>query len=298
MQSLFLATQHRITQAIALGWFIVDKWPASLTDTKASLPTDFMAPPPMGSPRPLIQNQLVNPRRRNAACLFQIIRWSKTRFCPEVSLHLGISTDPLRPNAALILTVELQRQFLALRRAGALPLQASLERRSFWSCALFTHRELSFVFSLGAKLPDFLPNQVTLQLHFRCYHELRTLSETFHTYTMISLSPFTISTLVGVSSRIYDTSLADGTAIAARSHQARLTAALKTLYSSPRSIPKPFFTSTVFKYSENRISRLPHADASMSHTYLSLYGSGIPGPNSLYQRAWTLVQYFNAALQM
>jgi len=69
--------------------------------------------------------------------------------------------------------VELQRQFLALRRAGALPLQASLERRSLWSCALLTHRELSFVFSLGASLPPFLPNQVTLQLHFRCSQALR-----------------------------------------------------------------------------------------------------------------------------
>jgi len=76
--------------------------------------------------------------------------------------------------------VELQRQFLALRRAGALPLQARLERRSLSSCALLTHRELSFVFSLGASLLPFLPNQVTLQLHFRCSHELRTLSETFH----------------------------------------------------------------------------------------------------------------------
>ena len=79
------------------------------------------------------------------------------------------------------LSVELQRQFLALRRAGALPLQARLERRSLSSCALLTHRELSFVFSLGASLPPFLPNQATLQLHFRCSHELRTLSETFHT---------------------------------------------------------------------------------------------------------------------
>ena len=69
---------------------------------------------------------------------------------------------------------------MALRRAGALPLQARLERRSLSSCALLTHRELSFVFSLGASLPPFLPNQVTLQLHFRCSHELRTLSETFH----------------------------------------------------------------------------------------------------------------------
>jgi len=69
--------------------------------------------------------------------------------------------------------VELQRQFLALRRAGALPLQVSLERRSLWSCALLTHRELSFVFSLGASLPPFLPNQVTLQLHFRCSQALR-----------------------------------------------------------------------------------------------------------------------------
>jgi len=58
--------------------------------------------------------------------------------------------------------VELQRQFLALRRAGALPLQARLERRSLSSGALLTHRELSFIFSLGASLPPFLPNQVTL----------------------------------------------------------------------------------------------------------------------------------------
>ena len=78
--------------------------------------------------------------------------------------------------------VELQRQFLALRRAGALPLQARLERRSLTSCALLTHRELSFIFSLGASLPPFLPNQVTLQLHFRCSHELRTISETFHIF--------------------------------------------------------------------------------------------------------------------
>ena len=49
-------------------------------------------------------------------------------------------------------------------------------------CSPHTHRELSFVFSLGASLPPFLPNQVTLQLHFRCSHELRTLSETFHTF--------------------------------------------------------------------------------------------------------------------
>jgi len=41
--------------------------------------------------------------------------------------------------------------------------------------------DILFVFSLGASLPPFLPNQVTLQLHFRCSHELRTLSETFHT---------------------------------------------------------------------------------------------------------------------
>ena len=78
--------------------------------------------------------------------------------------------------------VELQRQFLALRRAGALPLQARLERRSLSSCALLTYRELSFVFSLGASLLPFLPNQVNLQLHFRCSHKLHTLSKTFHTF--------------------------------------------------------------------------------------------------------------------
>ena len=84
-------------------------------------------------------------------------------------------------------TVELQRQFLALKRAGALPLQANLERRSLWSCALLTHRKLSFVFSLGASLPPFLPNQVTLQLHFRCSHELRTLSQKFHNNRTITI---------------------------------------------------------------------------------------------------------------
>jgi len=88
------------------------------------------------------------------------------------------ATAPYPPTHASC--VELQRQFLALRRAGALPLQARLERRSLWSCALLAHSELSFVFSLGASLPPFLPNQVTLQLHFRCSHELRTLSETLH----------------------------------------------------------------------------------------------------------------------
>jgi len=46
-------------------------------------------------------------------------------------------------------SVELQRQFLALRRAGALPLQACLERRGLGSCALPTHRELPFVYNWG-----------------------------------------------------------------------------------------------------------------------------------------------------
>ena len=46
-------------------------------------------------------------------------------------------------------SVELQRQFLALRRAGALPLQAWLERRGLGSCALPTHRELPFVYNWG-----------------------------------------------------------------------------------------------------------------------------------------------------
>jgi len=78
--------------------------------------------------------------------------------------------------------VELQRQFLALRRTGALPLQARLERRSLSSGALLTHRKLSFIFSLGASLPPFLPNQVTLQLHFHYSHKLYTLSKTFHSY--------------------------------------------------------------------------------------------------------------------
>jgi len=47
--------------------------------------------------------------------------------------------------------VELQRQFLALRRAGALPLQAWLERRGLGSCALPTHRELPFVYNWGVR---------------------------------------------------------------------------------------------------------------------------------------------------
>ena len=47
--------------------------------------------------------------------------------------------------------VELQRQFLALRRAGALPLQAWLERRGLGSCALPTHRELLFVYNWGVQ---------------------------------------------------------------------------------------------------------------------------------------------------
>jgi len=46
-------------------------------------------------------------------------------------------------------SVELQRQFLALRRAGALPLQACLERRGLGSCALPTHREFPFVYKWG-----------------------------------------------------------------------------------------------------------------------------------------------------
>ena len=45
--------------------------------------------------------------------------------------------------------VELQRQFLALRRAGALLLQAWLERRGLGSCALPTHRKLPFVYNWG-----------------------------------------------------------------------------------------------------------------------------------------------------
>ena len=45
--------------------------------------------------------------------------------------------------------VELQRQFLALRRAGALPLQACLERRGLGSCALPIYRELPFVYNWG-----------------------------------------------------------------------------------------------------------------------------------------------------
>jgi len=43
--------------------------------------------------------------------------------------------------------VELQQQFLALRRAGALPLQAWLERRGLGSYALPTHRELPFIYN-------------------------------------------------------------------------------------------------------------------------------------------------------
>ena len=48
-------------------------------------------------------------------------------------------------------SVELQRQFLALRRAGALPLQTCLERRGLGSCALPTHRELPFVYNWGVR---------------------------------------------------------------------------------------------------------------------------------------------------
>jgi len=97
-----------------------------------------------------------------------------------VAINIGVHcvTQALEARCYL---VELQRQFLALRRAGALPLQARLERRSLWSCALLTHRE-----------PPFLPSQVTLQLHFRCSHELRTLSETFHIPSLLCLPPWLI----------------------------------------------------------------------------------------------------------
>jgi len=61
---------------------------------------------------------------------------------PGSSIELGQSCTILAP-------VELQRQFLALRRAGALPLQAWLERRGLGSCALPTHRELPFVYNWG-----------------------------------------------------------------------------------------------------------------------------------------------------
>jgi len=77
---------------------------------------------------------------------------------------------------------------LRIRRVGycrtAAAVRGAQARRRLWSCALLTHRELSFVFSRGASLPPFLPNQVTLQLHFRCSDELRTLSETFHSYVL------------------------------------------------------------------------------------------------------------------
>jgi len=69
---------------------------------------------------------------------FSISRWAR--------LALSISTFAQLSSA---LTVELRRQFLALRRAGALPLQAWLERRGLGSCALPTHRELPFVYNWG-----------------------------------------------------------------------------------------------------------------------------------------------------
>jgi len=80
--------------------------------------------------------------------------------------------------------------FTTICRTAAAVLGAQA-RRSLSSCALLTHRELSFVFSLGASLPPFLPNQVTLQLHSRCSHELRTLSETFHTIRVVVFAIFT-----------------------------------------------------------------------------------------------------------
>jgi len=67
------------------------------------------------------------------------------------------------------------------RRSGALPSQAWLERRGLGSCALPTHRELPFVYNWGVRsTPPFLPNQVTLQLHFRCSRALRSSVKTFH----------------------------------------------------------------------------------------------------------------------
>src|SRR6188768_3221722 len=53
------------------------------------------------------------------------------------------------PSCIRLRAFTLQRQFLALRRAGALPLQAWLERRGLGSCALPTHRELPFVYNWG-----------------------------------------------------------------------------------------------------------------------------------------------------
>ena len=70
-------------------------------------------------------------------------------------------------------------------RSGA---QAPYRSRLGWSAGAFGHvlssHAESFLLYLVWELrsPPFLPNQVTLQLHFRCSHELRTLSETFHTY--------------------------------------------------------------------------------------------------------------------
>ena len=66
--------------------------------------------------------------------------------------NLSLSTNRTTLNCLgylSLLLVELQRQFLALRRAGALPLQAWLERRGLGSCALPTHRELPFVYNWG-----------------------------------------------------------------------------------------------------------------------------------------------------
>jgi len=59
------------------------------------------------------------------------------------------ATLTLRKTAGYVnysVIVKLQRQFLALRRAGALPLQACLERRGLRLYALPTHRELPFIY--------------------------------------------------------------------------------------------------------------------------------------------------------
>ena len=66
----------------------------------------------------------------------------------------------------------LARRSGALRRAGALPSQAWLERRGLGSCALPIHRELPFIYNWGVRTP-FLLNYVTLQLHFSCSRALR-----------------------------------------------------------------------------------------------------------------------------
>jgi len=73
---------------------------------------------------------------------------SRCADCEEVGItQCGISVAYFF--LTLFQIVELQRQSLVLRRAGALPLQACLERRGLRSCTLPTHRELPFIYNWG-----------------------------------------------------------------------------------------------------------------------------------------------------